>query len=141
MPWYRPVRVNHCVSGAEFGWRSGTGKWPAFYEDSLGAIDIGIGCPTGVGNGIGAKFPAKYQKAIFIQDWTFGRLIAVHLQPQGSSYTGTFENFVAPAGLTGEGPKKPLNLTDMVIGNDGAMYFTVGVYYAGGVVSRDVRRK
>ena len=27
-PWYRPTRVNHVTSGAEFGWRSGTGKWP-----------------------------------------------------------------------------------------------------------------
>ena len=49
MPWYRPTRVNHCVSGGEYGWRSGTGKWPDYYPDSLGAIDIGVGCPTGVG--------------------------------------------------------------------------------------------
>ena len=26
MPWYRPIRINHCTSAAEFGWRSGTGK-------------------------------------------------------------------------------------------------------------------
>jgi hypothetical protein len=24
-PWYRPTRVNHCVSGADYGWRSGSG--------------------------------------------------------------------------------------------------------------------
>ncbi len=127
MPWYRPIRVNHCTSGAEFGWRSGTGKWPAYYADSLGSVvDIGLGSPTGVGFGTGAKFPAKYQKAFYILDWTYGRLIAVHLTPKGSSYTGTYENFVAPLGLNGEGPKKPLNLTDVVIGDDGAMYFTIG---------------
>ncbi len=34
-PWYRPTRVCHATSGSEFGWRSGTGKWPAYYEDSL----------------------------------------------------------------------------------------------------------
>ncbi len=35
LPWYRPVRVNHCPLGAEFGWRNGSGKWPAYYFDSL----------------------------------------------------------------------------------------------------------
>ena len=30
LPWYRPVRVNHCPIGAEFGWRNGTGKWPVY---------------------------------------------------------------------------------------------------------------
>jgi len=25
-PWYRPTRVNHCTSAAEFGWRYGSGK-------------------------------------------------------------------------------------------------------------------
>ncbi len=126
MPWYRPTRVNHCTSGAEFGWRSGTGKWPDFYPDSLPGLDVGLGSPTGVSNGIGTKFPAKYQKAIYVLDWTYGRIIALHLKPDGSSYTATLENFVAPKGLTGNGPKKPLNVTDMVVGDDGAMYFTIG---------------
>lgn len=127
MPWYRPVRVNHCVTGAEFGWRSGTGKWPDYYTDSLpAAVDIGIGSPTGVAFGTGAKFPEKYQKAFYICDWTYGRLIAVHLQPEGASYRGSFEEFVAPKALRSAGPKSPLNLTDVVIGNDGALYFTVG---------------
>ncbi len=35
MPWYRPTRVVHASSGSEFGWRSGSGKWPVFYQDSL----------------------------------------------------------------------------------------------------------
>jgi putative heme-binding domain-containing protein len=128
VPWYRATRVNHAVSGAEFGWRYGTGKWPDYYADSLGAIvDIGVGCPTGSSNGKGAKFPAKYQRALYVLDWTYGRLMAVHLKPDGASYTATFENFVAPAGLvTPSEPKPPLNVTDVIIGADGAMYFTIG---------------
>ncbi len=128
MPWYRATRVNHAVSGAEFGWRYGTGKWPDYYPDSLGAaVDIGLGCPTGVSNGKGAKFPAKYQQAIYVMDWTYGRLMAVHLKPEGASYTATWENFVAPAGLIDRTKDKAtLNLTDMIIGQDGAMYFTTG---------------
>ena len=43
-PWYRPTRVNHCVSGADYGWRSGSGKWPNYYPDSLPTtLDIGPG--------------------------------------------------------------------------------------------------
>lgn len=128
MPWYRATRVNHATSGAEFGWRYGTGKWPDYHADSLGSVvDIGVGCPTGVGNGRGAKFPAKYQRAIYIMDWTYGRLMAVHLKPEGASYTATWENFVAPAGLVDKSQgKSPLNLTDLVIGDDGAMYFCIG---------------
>ena len=128
MPWYRPTRVNHAVSGAEFGWRYGTGKWPDYAADSLGAVvDIGVGCPTGVSNGRGARFPAKYQRAMYVLDWTYGRLMAVHLTPDGASYRGSWENFVCPAGLMDPSKPKPsLNVTDAIIGDDGAMYFTTG---------------
>jgi putative heme-binding domain-containing protein len=127
MPWYRPTRVNHCTSAAEFGWRNGAGKWPEYYADSLGAaVNVGLGSPTGVTFGAGAKFPAKYQKAVFMCDWSYGRLIAAHLTPEGSTYTATYENFVAPTSLKGDGPKTPLPLTDVTIGDDGALYFTTG---------------
>ena len=118
-PWYRPTRLNHAISGAEFGWRSGAGKWPAYYIDSFGAvINVGPGCPTGVTFGYGAKFPAKFQEALFICDWSFGKLYAVTLTPAGSSYTAKSEEFVSG---------QPLALTDVVINpKDGAMYFAVG---------------
>ncbi len=117
-PWYRPTRVNHAVAGAEFGWRSGSGKWPAYYPDSLPAVaNVGPGSPTGVVFGTGAKFPAKYQKALFINDWSYGNLYAVHLTPDGASYTGEVERFCFGT---------PLPLTDLVIHPDGAMYFTIG---------------
>lgn len=117
-PWYRPTRVNHLVSGGEFGWRNGTGKWPEYYIDSLGAVvNIGLGSPTGVTFGTGAKFPAKYQQALFINDWTYGKIYAVHLTPEGASYTGTFETFI-------EG--KPLPVTDIVVHSDGQLYFAIG---------------
>jgi len=119
MPWYRPTRVNHATSGSELGWRSGTGKWPAYYVDSLpAAVDIGPGSPVGVDFGYGAKFPAKYQKALFICDWTFGTMYAIHTEPNGSTYKATKEEFLS---------RTPLPLTDVVINPvDGAMYFTIG---------------
>jgi len=117
-PWYRPTRVCHATSGSEFGWRSGTGKWPAYYEDSLpSVVDIGPGSPVGIMFGEGAKFPEKYQRALFLLDWTYSTIYAVHLTPDGSSYTGVKEEF-----LNGQ----PMQVTDGVIGDDGAMYFTAG---------------
>ena len=117
-PWYRPTRVCHAVEGSEFGWRSGTGKWPACYPDSLPPVaDVGPGSPTGVVFGTGAKFPAKFQNALFICDWSYGNIYSVELIPDGSSYKGVVEKFA-----TGN----PFPVTDAVIGADGAMYVTTG---------------
>jgi hypothetical protein len=127
MPWYRPIRIFHATSGADQGFREGSAKWPTYYLDSLPeVVNVGIGSPTGVLFGGGAKYPEKYQKAMYVLDWSYGRLIAVHLKPKGSGYEGTWENFVAPKSLKASSGKTPLNLTDAVIGNDGSMYFTVG---------------
>jgi putative heme-binding domain-containing protein len=118
MPWYRPTRVTHATSGSEFGWRSGTGKWPAYYLDSLPPmIDIGPGSPVGVEFGYGAKFPAKYQKALYILDWTFGTIYALHIEPSYATYKATKEEFLS---------RTPLPLTDAVVGADGALYFATG---------------
>ncbi|MEZ0276131.1 MAG: c-type cytochrome, partial [Roseimicrobium sp.] len=118
-PWYRPTRINHCVSGADYGWRSGSGKWPSFYGDSLPAtVDIGPGSPTGVVSGTGAKFPAKYQRAVYAADWTYGTMYVIHSVPKGGTYESVKEEFVSG---------RPLPLTDLVIHpQDGAMYFAVG---------------
>ena len=118
-PWYRPTRICHVVSGAEFGWRSGGGKWPVHYPDSLPpVVNVGPGSPTGVAFGYGAKFPSKYQNALFACDWSYGKLYAVHLVPDGATYRGQLEKFI-----TGT----PLPLTDLVINpHDGAMYFLIG---------------
>ena len=118
-PWYRPTRVLHTVSGSDYGWRNGTGKWPEWYVDSVpAAVNIGPGSPTGVAFGYGANFPAKYQNALYILDWSWGKIYSVHLRPDGSSYTGEKEDFISGA---------PLPVTDIVINpSDGAMYFTIG---------------
>lgn len=117
-PWYRPTRVVHATSGSEFGWRSGAGKWPAYYVDSLPpVVNIGPGSPTGTTFGTGTKFPHKYQRAYFINDWSYGIIYAVHMTPDGSSYRGTAERFVSGA---------PLPATDILIHPDGAMYFAIG---------------
>lgn len=118
MPWYRPTRICHVTSGAEFGWRTGNGKWSPAYPDNLPPVmNIGQGSPTNVVYGKHANFPEKYQRSIFAFDWSFGIIYAIELETKGASYTGTKEEFLS--GL-------PLPLTDGVIGPDGAMYFMTG---------------
>ncbi len=117
-PWYRPTRINHVISGAEFGWRNGTGKWPEYYPDSWGsAVDIGPGSPTGICFGYGTNYPQKYQDALFVCDWSYGNIHAVHLNADGSSYRGDYETFATAA---------PLPVTDIVVHPDGMLYFTIG---------------
>ena len=118
-PWYRPTRICHVVSGAEYGWRNGAGKRMPFFADNLPPVlEVGPGSPTGMTFGYGAKFPAKYQNALFALDWSWGKLYAIHLQRSGATYTAAKEEF-----LTGA----PLPITDAIIHpGDGAMYFTIG---------------
>ncbi|RMG27669.1 MAG: heme-binding protein [Bacteroidetes bacterium] len=117
-PWYRPIRLCHAVSGSEFGWRTGSGKWPDYYPDNLpSVVDVGQGSPTGVLMGRGAAFPARYQQGLFIFDWSFGTIYMVNLHPSGSSYTGELEEF-----LSG----RPFPVADGVVGNDGALYLVSG---------------
>lgn len=119
LPWYVPTRIQHLVDGADYGWRSGAGRWPDYYADSLPAIlDVGPGSPTGLVAGTGARFPATYQRALFACDWTYGTLYAIHLTPDSASFRARREEFVAG---------KPLPLTDVVVNpHDGALYFIVG---------------
>jgi len=119
MPWFRPTRLVHAVSGGEYGWRSGSGKWPDHFADSLPPVqDIGPGSPTGVLFGYGAKFPTAHQEAVYLLDWTYGTIWAVLLEQNGATYKATaVQEFLSAA---------PLPLTDAVIGADGAMYFAVG---------------
>lgn len=135
LPWYRPTRVCHVVSGSDFGYRNGSGKWPTYYLDSLPpVVDIGPGSPTGLSFGYGTNFPARYRDALFMCDWSYGRLYAVHLKSKGASYGADVEEFMQGS---------PLPLTDLVVNpSDQAMYFTVGgrrtasglyrIVYAGG---------
>lgn len=103
-PWYRPTNVQHVISGADAGWRDGSRKHPTYFFDYHGVIaTIGSGSPTGAVFGTGAKFPARYQDAYFICDWSYGNLWAVFINPDGSSYKGEAMPFVSgsPFPVTG----------------------------------------
>ncbi len=120
-PWYRPTRVLHLVSGADFGWRAVTGKWPPYFPDhpdnAMPTLDIGKGSPTAVLFATEADFPDRYRRSLLLLDWTYGRILAVHLSPRGAGFRATAETF-----LQG----RPLNVTDLAIGPDGALYIITG---------------
>ncbi len=118
LPWYRPTRVNHLVPGGEYGWRSGWSKWPDYYVDSLGSvIDNGRGSPTGITFYQHTAYPEKYRGALFMTDWSRGRILAIHLKANGATFKGEEETFL-------EG--KPLNTPDIEVGPDGSVYFCTG---------------
>lgn len=118
LPWYRPTRINHVTSGSEYGWRTGSAKWPDSFTDNLPAIlNIGPGSPTNLVSLKDAAFPEKYQNTLLAFDWSFGIIHAIFLEPDGSTYTAKREEFLS--GI-------PLPLTDGVIGPDGALYFMTG---------------
>jgi putative heme-binding domain-containing protein len=117
-PWYRPTRVNHVTSASEFGWRTGSAKWPDYYEDSCGSVcDLGPGSPTGISFGHHSNFPAGFQDKLFVCDWTFGTVYTVDMEEDGATYRGAKREF-----LHGE----PLNVSAMRFGPDGHMYLLTG---------------
>lgn len=118
LPWYRPTRLNHVVSGGEYGWRWGTGKWPAWYPDSLpSTLDTGLSSPTGLVMGLGSRWPQRYRQSLLMADWQNGRILLVDLIPQGASYAARSELFLEGA---------PLNVCDLAFGPDGNLYFITG---------------
>ena len=117
-PWYRPTRLNHVVSGGEYGWRWGTAKWPSFYPDSLPAnLETGLASPTALAFGTTSRFPEPFRRCLFMADWQHGRILVVTLSPSGASYTASDAVFAEGA---------PLNVCDMEFGPDGALYFLTG---------------
>ena len=118
MPWYRPTRICHVTSGSEYGWRTGSAKWPAYYPDNLPAIhNLEQGSPTAVLSASKLKFPSKYKNGLLVTDWSFGTVYFIDLKPKGSSYEANREIFLSGT---------PLPLTDMIAGNDGNLYFATG---------------
>jgi putative heme-binding domain-containing protein len=116
--WYRPTRVYHVVDGGEYGWRSGWAKWPEYFIDNLPGIgDTGRGSPTGMVVYDHDKFPSVYRNALFSCDWSEGRILVFACSEDGASYKALGKPFIQG---------QPLNVTDIEVGPDGALYFVTG---------------
>ena len=120
LPWYRDVRSVHGVPSADYGWRTGSGKFPPYYLDSLPPVDdLGRGSPVGVDFYHSYAYPAEYFDGFLQGDWSRGRVVLSKFQRTGATY-----ELAEPATdfIYGE----PLNVTDLEVGPDGLVYFTMG---------------
>jgi putative heme-binding domain-containing protein len=119
-PWYREVRTVHQISNGNYGYRNSSGKYPAYYLDSLPPVrDVGRGSPVGVETYSSYAYPREYFENLFEADWSRGRLLFTTLTPSGATFTARPD----PAEFVhGE----PLNITDVETGPDGLLYFTTG---------------
>jgi putative heme-binding domain-containing protein len=121
LPFYHPTRICHLVSGANYGWhqeRGNTHSFPIYAPDSVPSpFEVGRGSPTAVKFGTRSAFPSPWKEALFALDWAYGRIVAVHLNPNGAGYLGS-------GGVFLEG--RPLNVTDLDFDSHGAMWFVTG---------------
>ncbi len=136
LPWYRPTRVMVLGPGSDAGWCGQSWK----DEDHritmpLVLAQLGRGSPTGVAVYQHRVFPKKYHDAVFVLDWTFGRVIAVY--PSSNLEESKripnkvpAEVFMQPSGTTGFAP------TDICVGTDGSLLICVGGRGTTGAVYR-----
>ncbi|MEY2882103.1 MAG: hypothetical protein RLZZ15_4483, partial [Verrucomicrobiota bacterium] len=119
LPWYRPTRVLHAVSGADFGWRRGAFKVPESAPDGWPAVlPLGLGSPTAVLFPRDAKIPAAHRAALWVADWSYGRILALTLRPAGATFSATAEEIVRGV---------PFPVTALCVNPaDGAFYLATG---------------
>ena len=126
LPWYRPTRVMVLGPGSDAGWCGQSWK----DEDHritmpLVVAQLGRGSPTGVAVYQHRAFPKKYHDAVFVLDWTFGRVMAVHPssnldESKRIANRVPAEVFMQPSGTAGFAP------TDICVGADGSLLICVG---------------
>jgi putative membrane-bound dehydrogenase-like protein len=136
LPWYEPTRCYHVVPGGHHGWlspqRTETWRLPPYFPDVVAPIaTLGRGSPTGVVCYRHMQFPEKYRGALFLCDWTFGRIWAVHLERKGSTYIGKPELFLEAIGENGFAPTAAA-----VDPTSGDMYVSIGGRGTRGAVYR-----
>lgn len=132
LPWFRPTRTIHVVPGGDYGYREGSHVHPEYYFDDLPATaGQGRGSPTGVIVYNSYNYPAEYWDSFIQADWSRGRIVASRLTKDGASYSAESFNFVY-----GE----PLNVTDVEVGPDGNVYFSLGGRNTSGGIYRVVYR-
>ena len=121
LPWYRPTRVFHVLPGSNAGWRSRSWKRPDSFLDMPPAIAaFHRGSPTGVSCYQQRQFPKEFQGALFVADWTFGRVHAIPMRYYEGSYASDPIDFITGVGQFGFAP------TDLAVGPDGSLYVSVG---------------
>lgn len=117
-PWYRAPRIVHLVSGGDSGWRSGSANSPHTYFDHQAPVcQTDPASPTGVEWGGGGNFPESWRDSILVGDWSYGRILAVDLTPDGAGYSGNWRVFAQG---------RPMPVTDMAWGTGGNLFVLTG---------------
>lgn len=121
LPWYRPIRAYQVLMGVDHGWVSKSWMRRDGYFDMPPALaSFGRGSPTGVACYRHTQFPDRYHGALFVLDWTYGRVHALPLRRSGEISTTEPELFMSGTGQNGFAP------TDVEIGPDGSLFVSVG---------------
>ena len=131
LPWYEPTRLYHLVPGADCGWFAKSYKRPEYFLDMPPVLDsFGRSSPTGLVTYRHTQFPSQYHGALFALDWTYGRIWALPMLPDGSTWTTKPIEFMTAVGEHGFAP------TDAEVGPDGSMFVCVGGRGTRGAVYR-----
>ncbi|MEO2032198.1 MAG: hypothetical protein ABGZ35_08940 [Planctomycetaceae bacterium] len=121
LPWYEPTRVFQVTPQSHAGWISRSWKRPDHYPDMPPVTGrFGRGSPSGVVCYRHTQFPDQYRGALFVLDWTFGRVIALPLQQDGSVWTADPIEFAHGTGQYGFAP------TDAAVSPAGDLYVSIG---------------
>lgn len=121
LPWYEPTRVFQVTPGSHAGWISRSWKRPDDFPSMPPVTGrFGRGSPSGVVCYRHTQFPEPYRGAVFVLDWTFGRVIALPLKQQGSVATSEPVEFASGSGQYGFAP------TDAAVSPNGDLYISIG---------------
>ncbi|MCA9056460.1 MAG: hypothetical protein KDA75_21675, partial [Planctomycetaceae bacterium] len=105
LPWYLPSRVLHLLPGTDAGWVSESWKRRDEFLDMPPVVaSLGRGSPTGVICYRHAQFPPEYHAALFVLDWTYGRVQVMPLRQNGGTVSTEPQTFLSGVGAHGFAP-------------------------------------
>lgn len=121
LPWYEPTRVFQITPRSHAGWISRSWKRPDYFSDMPPVTGrFNRGSPSGVVCYRHDVFPIEYRGALFVLDWTFGRILALPLEQDGSVTAAEAIPFATGKGQYGFAP------TDAAVSPDGDLYVSIG---------------
>jgi putative heme-binding domain-containing protein len=137
LPWWRPVRLNHWLSGGDQGWQD-VGAHPPYAPDCLpGVLDAGRGSPDWGVFYEHRQLPERYHDAFLVCDYlsksattggyeTSGRLFAFRLERRGAGWKAEMEVLARPrAGARDDqGRRIDFALVDIAVAPGGSLFLS-----------------
>lgn len=137
LPFWRPVRLNHWLTGGDQGWQE-VGAYPPYYIDNLpGVLEAGRGSPNWGVFYEHAQLPERYRDAFLVCDYrwkgesddryiTSGRLVAFFLAREGPAWKAKMEVLARPKPDARDAAGKPISfaLVDIEIAPDGSLFLS-----------------